>query len=290
MVYSSDGSHLPALSDRSYFERGMQRAQILLEFPDFRRLRHLANSLSITQLLGHEAKFIYKYLSPYVANSFTRKMRLAAILTHYQFLVARVAPAFFTAVARQPVLWQQQVGEALFTITLSYPLRSGYEGELSLNFCLNSTILQVVSFLIVPGGLVGSTDAQALLISQVQGTRHAALLKHATKTLHDITPAVLLVNAAYGLATALGIRQAIGISLEEQLCHTRSYFDYNGFWQQFDGQLTTNQMYLLDIPAPEKPIEQVKSKHRARTLRKRHYRQQLRAAVAAHFAAEFLAI
>ena len=269
----------------SYFDRGLLRAQLLLELPDFLRLQQLAEELALVRLLRIQPKFIYKHLSPYAALSFTRRMRLAAILTHYQFLRQRVAPAFFTSLAHYPVLWQQQSEGDLFTISVGFPARSGFEGELTLRFCCNATVLQVISFVIVPGALVGSPSEHALFICQVQGERQPELLKHATKTLHDSTPAVLLVHAAYALASALRIGQVAGISTEEQLCSTKISFDYAGFWQQFEGQRTATNLFLLATPTAEKPIQHIKSKHRARTLRKRQSKLLLRAAVAQQFSA-----
>ena len=269
----------------SLLHRALHRAQILLEFSAFYRLQQLAKALSLVQLLKIQPKFIYKYLSPYTALSFSRPMRLAAILNHYQFLVERVTPDFFAALSCSPVLWQQQCGPDQLAITLSYPTCTGYEGELSLNFSVNAVVVQVISFAIVPGRLVGSASAQALFICQVQGTRNAPLLRHATKALHDITPATLLVHAAHGLASALGIGQLVGISTEEQLCRDKISFDYASFWQQFEGQRTAANLFLLAGPAAEKPIQQIKSNHRARTLRKRQAKQQLRLAVAQQFGA-----
>lgn len=272
----------------AYLDRGMRRAQILLEFPDFLRLQQLAEELALVRLLRIQPKFIYKYLSPYAALSFTRQMRLAAVLTHYQFLRQRVGPSFFASLAHGPVLWQQQCEDDLFTISLCFPVRSGFEGELTLRFCCNKTVLQVISFVIVPGALVSSPSERALFICQVQGERHPELLKHATKALSDSTPAVLLIHAAYGLASALHIGQVVGISTEEQLCSAKISFNYAAFWQQFDGQRTAANLFLLATPALEKPIQQIKSKHRARTLRKRQCKQQLRATVAQNFEAAFM--
>lgn len=268
---------------------GVRSLQTLLNFSDAQRMKHLSMTLAVAPLLERQPRFRYKYLSRYLAASFSRTTRLKTILNHYHFLAEKTTPAFFKCLPQQPVIWCEARGDSTFTITLSYPRQVGFEGELSLNFCLNSTLLQVVSVVIVPGSVVGVSSAQALLISQVQGTRNAALLKQATKSLHDITPAALLVNAAYGLAEALGIAQAAGVSTAEQLSYGHgSSFDYDGFWQQFGGVPTAHNLFLLDIPAAEKPISSIKPKHQARTLRKRQYKQQLRAAIAAHFQRVFL--
>lgn len=270
-------------------KHGVRSMQTLLNFSDAQRLKQLTTSLAVAPLLERQPRFRYKYLSRYLAASFSRTTRLKTILNHYHFLAEKTTPAFFTALPQQPTIWRETWDDSVFTISLSHPRHVGFEGELSLNFCCNSTLLQVVSFVIVPGAVVGAADAQALLIGQVQGTRNAALLKQATKTLHDITPAALLVNAACGLAESLGIKHAAGVSTAEQMCHGYgSSFDYDGFWQQFGGQPTVHNLFLLDIPAAEKPIEEVKANHRARTLRKRQYKQQLRAAIATNFQSAFL--
>lgn len=271
-------------------KHGIRSLQTLLNFADAQRLKALTTSLAVAPLLERQPRFRYKYLSDYLAVSFSRTIRLKTILNHYHFLAEKTTPAFFGTLPQQPVIWREICGDSTFTISLSYPKYVGFEGELSLNFSCNSTLLQVVSFVIMPGHVVGAAGTQVLLFGQVQGTRNAALLKHATKTLHDITPAALLVNAAYALAEALGIEQAAGVSTAEQLSHgNSSTFDYDGFWRQFGGQPTIHNLFLLDIPAAEKPISSIKPNHRARTLRKRQYKEQLRTAIAQHFEAVFLA-
>ncbi len=254
--------------------------QTLWDYADFRRVRHLTLTLPLAALLERQPRFSYKYLSRYTAASFSRTTRLAAILNHYQFLVASVGAGFFELVATKPVVWQAQHGPDTFAVVLSYPALVGFEGELSLSLLLNDVLLQVVSFVIVPGQLVGYSGGQTLLMGQVQGTRQAALHKHATKVLLDIAPAALLVNAAYGLAAALRIGRAAGISNEEKLSiGAGNCFDYNALWEQLGGVKTAGKLFLLAIPAPEKPIESIKSNHRARTLRKRQYKQAVRGAV-----------
>ncbi|WP_223653972.1 DUF535 family protein [Hymenobacter psoromatis] len=188
-------------------------------------------------------------------------------------------------------MWENVASDKRFSIELSYPVRAWFEGELSLNFLVAGTLVQMLTFVIVPGATVGIAAPQALLISQVQGTKNGELLRHATKCLHDLTPASLLVNATYGLAAALGIGQAVGISTREQLGRgSKLYFDYDSFWQQFRGEWLASHFYQLDINAPEKPIEEIKAKYRPRTLRKRHYKQQVRQLVAANFWGNFMSV
>ena len=262
-------------------KQAVRHLQTLLYYSDFQRLKHLVASLPLGPLLARQPRFLHKYLSPYIAASFGPTARLAVLLHHYQFLKHQSGPAFFSAVAGHAVLWRDVHGPDVFTIFLAYPLRVGFEAELSLHFALNNTVLQVVGFVIAPGPVVGMASGPVLLFSQVQGTRDVGLLKHATKTLHEIPPAILLVNAAYGLMAALGIAQAAGVGTENQLsAGPTTYFDYTSFWHKLLGHQTTPGAPLqLPVPTPEKPIAQIASNHRGRNLRKRRYKQSIRETV-----------
>ncbi|AMR28780.1 hypothetical protein A0257_17885 [Hymenobacter psoromatis] len=261
-------------------KHSLRSLQTMLDYGGFQRIKQLAATLHLEQLLERQPRFTHKYLSRYTAASFSRRERLAAILNHYDFLMATVGTDFFGLVASKPILWQEQRGADTFTIVLSYPALVGFEGELSLSLRVNEVYTQVVSFVIVPGQLVGAGGGQALLFSQVQGTHLPILYKHATKTLLDITPAALLVHAAYGLAAALGVQYAVGVSTAEQLSQgAGNCFDYDAFWAQLGGERMANQLFLLSIPPPEKPLGSLKPNHRARTLRKRQYKLALRRAV-----------
>ncbi|MGI4832002.1 MAG: DUF535 family protein [Janthinobacterium lividum] len=265
--------------------------QARLRYEEFQQMRQLIAALPLEALLQLQPRFAYKYLGYYTAVSFPRRARLAAILHHYRFLAAVVRQDFFSVVAEQPVIWQDLVATEEFSIRLSYPLLGWYEGELSLHFFCNATLLQMITFVIVPGTLIGAAAPHTLLVGQVQGTKDRQALQQATKSLHDITPATLLIQAAYGLAMALRITHAAGVSSQEQLRYggPTCYFNYDAFWQQFRAERLNNRLYLLDIHAPDKPLGEIKAKYRPRTLRKRAYKQQLRAAIAQHCQVAFLA-
>ena len=267
--------------------RGVKNAirhlQTGLDYADFRRLNGLVAALPLAPLLAYQPRFAYKYLSPYIAASFGRRARLAALFHHYRFLAATGTARFFHRLARQPVLWQERRGDDLLAVRLSYPLAAGFEAELSLSCYLNGVLAQVVSFVLVPGALAGlPQEDSVLLFSQVQGVKNPALMKRATKALHEITPAVLLVQAAYGLAEALGIGRAAGIRSTDQLsAGPATYFDHDAFWGHLKGELSPDgRVYQLLIPTPEKPMALIAANNRARHARKRAYKHQVRAQVA----------
>ncbi len=278
----------PGLSSVKHHIRNLHG---LLTYDELRQMKALPTRLPLAKLLEQQPRFFYKYLSNYTAAGLSRRKRLTALLHHYKFLGERIKMHMFQALAGQVTIWQEQHGDDLLSISLSYPLFGFFEGELSLNFSINSTILQMVVFVITPGSLVHLADAPVMLVGQVQGTLNPALIKHATKLLHDITPANLLVNAAYGLASAWSIGQVVGVGTRQQLSvrtRTSGHFDYDAFWQQFHGERTTHDFFVLNVAEPEKPIEEVKAKYRARTLRKRLYKQTVRMAVEQQFRNAFL--
>ena len=283
-----DVTNLPGLVQLKYLARHLQAQARRNEFD---QMQHLVDTLPLGKLLAQQPRFPYKYLGSYSATSFSRPMRLAAILNHYQFLAEAVRPEFFSQLVEQPIVWEEYLAGERFAIALSYPIKASFEGELSLNFYRGTTIIQMMTCVIVPGDIVGGPVGHTLLVSQVQGTPHTEAIRLTTKQLHDITPASLLINAAYGLAAALGIGHGAGVSSHNQLGRgAKCYFDYDAFWQQFRGEQLASQFYLLDLHAPEKPIEEIKAKYRPRTLRKRAYKQQLRQAVEAAFQAHFMPV
>jgi uncharacterized protein VirK/YbjX len=272
-----------------HIKRSIRTIQSLLNYADYQSINSLTESLPLAHLLRKQPEFPYKYLGHYAAANLPRSARLATILNHYQFLASAVGPAFFPKLAQQPIIWAEQRGDDLFTITLAYPHLAGFEGELTFSLRLNSTFVQMATVVIVPGRVVGVASEQVLFITQVQGAKDVALMRYATKVLHDITPAVLLTNATYGLAAALGISCAVGISTERQLgAGAKQYFDYNIFWEQFAGEPLASNLYWLPMPTPEKPLEQVKSNHRSRTLRKRQFKQAVREQAERSFQYTFL--
>ena len=261
----------------------------LLNRKGFNHLRRITADLSLGPLLERQPRFHYKYLVPFAAASFDRRTRLHVLINHYECIKARTNLAYFEAMNTSAVIWRQRIGPDECTISLSYPLHVFNEAEVSLHFSWNSTLTQVVSFVIAPGTAVGAPTPHVMLFGQVQGFANAALLKEVTKALHDITPAVLLVHAAYGIATALQLGGAAGVTKDNKVGKWENrYFDYNAFWLDLKGELNAQgNTYLLPVPPPERPIEEYKRNHRARTLRKRQFKESIREEVARYWQQAF---
>lgn len=250
----------------------------LLNYRGFRELKSLTANLPLEPLLKRQPRFLYKYLVPYATAKFDRRTRLHVLINHYRYLIDHTNNAFFPAMTESPVLWRYRCGADECTISLTYPLHVSNEAELSLHFEWNDTLVQVVSFVIAPGAVVGAASEQVLLFGQVQGFTDAALLRNVTKALHDILPATLLVHAAYGIASALQLNGAAGVSKQNKAGKwVHRFFDYDAFWLSFKGELNApTDVFLLPMPPTECPLEEVKRNHRARTLRKRQFKEDVR--------------
>lgn len=256
-----------------------RRLRTLFHADEFRLWRELADSLPLVTIRKKYPYFLYKYLGTYIGKGFSRSTKLAILRYHYGFIKYRIGVHFFKALDTSLVLWSHELDDGILTISLSHPPIVDFESELSLSFTLDGSVLQVLGFVIAPGSVLGTPSGATLLLSQVQGIKDAGLLKDVTRMLKDITPAVVLVNAAYGLAAALGIAQAAGVSTEQQVSGPHIYFKYSEFWRVLGGKETAGGIFQVPIPTPERPINQISSNHRSKTLRKRHFKQSVREAV-----------
>ncbi|MGI4871550.1 MAG: DUF535 family protein [Janthinobacterium lividum] len=268
---------LAALPGGNVLRTGFRAAQTWLDYQESQALKGLLGSPALHELAQRHPRLGYKYLGECLATDLTRKNRLASVLHHYDYLLAQARPAFFNQVLREQQLWQEERAGQVFSINLAYPFDTDFEGELSVQFRLNTTLLYTITFTLVPGWVVQSPCLSAALVSRVQGTRNFALIKQATKLLHDIAPSALLMQALYGLAQAFDIQAVAGVSNEQQLCSTKVayHFDYDGFWQQLGAGPAVNGLFNLPLSPVVKPLEAVKANHRSRTVRKRYYKQLL---------------
>jgi uncharacterized protein VirK/YbjX len=281
-------------------------------------LYHLGGHLQLTRVLSsphvsglakRHPKLAYKYVGGnYLARCFSTKTRLAILTKHYSYLKGYVVDDFLASIYdAKTTLWQECKDDLTFSIALSFPFSLhhpgrpvDYEGDLSLLFEIDSLPVYVFCFTIIPGEVVDDSAAgagcdPALFISRIQGEGgHFPLIRKATKLLNEISPKDLLLTATQAIALSLNIRTLVGVSTEDQLSkneHTGKqdiFFDYNHFWLSLGAERTAGNMFRLAIPLPEKPIELIAQHHRARTLRKRKFKEQLLRHVRNEFQERFL--
>jgi len=246
-----------------------------------RRLARLLAQPGLRALMTAHPQAVYRPYRRYLATSFTKSARRAALQHHYAYLLPRISETFFPAVlGSRPQLWQQRIGSDLFEVRLSFTGELHHEGDLLLEFQENGVPLYGLSFTIAPGYLAGSDADQLILVARVQGAvGNFDAIRRATKACMDIAPPYLLTAAVRGIAGALNIGVIAGIRNKEQLtgnidADRNVYFDYDAFWRTCLGH-ETERFYLLSAPIREKPLAQISTVHRRRTRLKRQFKNEV---------------
>ena len=237
-------------------------------------------SVETRPVVRAEPRLLFKYLSDYLGADLSRKERASILIDHYTFLTDRVQGKFFWMIVdRRVELWQQIIGEHRYRICLTYPRTAHNEGDLSLIFEADGVGIYVLSFAIGPGSIAGLAASRAIYIARVQGKgKGLHLIRTATKTCADISPPALLLAAAEGVATALGLSHIIGVGADNHISANADFRSnhmanaYDEFWLAAGGLRLKRNMYHLPVPLPHKPIQSIKGNHRSRTLRKREYK------------------
>ena len=182
-------------------------------------------------------------------------------------------------------VFESLTGGARYEITLCYSRDIEKEGELSLNLHVDGAIVFVLSFNIVPGWVVKSQAAEVLLITRLQGTRgYYSQIRLATKVLHDVGPAALLLAALQGLTQAFGIGEMTGVCTTRQSSYSEEFSShyrsaYDDFFAEVGAARNSAGFFLSPIPMPEKPVELIKQGHKLRTREKRAFKRRVAAEV-----------
>ena len=276
-----------AVKKTSVFFLGCYRLSfVLLSLPEQLTLVRLFTAPDKRALLRKRPRIVFKYLHRYLFTSARRAERLAALTNHYKYLTRRTTPHFFEKLVNEkPCMWRQDSDQTRIEICLTFPYPADQEGDLGLQLVMNGKRLQIISFSIIPGSLIGEPDEQILFVGRVQGLVASEKIRHATKCCRDITPCALLMAALDGVTKAFGIRTIVGVGSKEQLSTThvdtgdRLHFDYDQFWASLHAEKTATDFYRLASPMVHKALESVPSNHRKRTRLKREFKTQVSDAV-----------
>ncbi|AKD54310.1 DUF535 family protein [Spirosoma radiotolerans] len=251
------------------------------------RHRYLAKLLKtspqVITLSQENPRLLYKYLGQYLALDLPTKDKLAMLTSHYHYFTKYVRPHFFDDVLHKTYIWQDWQGDDSFRIGLFFPVGLDWEGELAVVLEYNTIPVYTIRFTVVADQLTNSLFGESIFVGGIQGIKNPDLVKQATKTLFDITPAALLMASLQGIAQACSLKCIWGAGNERQLANGAAFFNYDAFWDALGGQKQPCQLYTLSIPFPEKPITSIKANHRSRTLRKREYKHKVTQQVRAHF-------
>lgn len=241
-------------------------------------------SVKLRPILRVEPRLMFKFLHDYLTTDLSPKERAAMLIHHYAFLEERAEAGFFRHIVDQRIeLWQLTVDEHAYRIWLLFPRTPHSEGDLTLMFEADGVDIYNLSFTIGPGAIAGVDARDAMYIARVQGKgRGVDRIREATRNCLDVSPATLLLTAAEGIATALGLKCMIGIGADTHvISRENEKLDnlvkaYDEFWTAAGGSRLSRNMYELAVPSPGKPILAVKRDHRSRTHRKRRFKKTVK--------------
>ncbi len=252
------------------------------------------SSHSIAALRGLHPKMKYKYLRKnYLFTSLSTTDALGILKHHYRTLSEKISPDFFPRLFNeQPVLWRHQTGECGFGIRVGFPRdlnhldrMHDHEGDLSLLFEANGVPIYILCLTLIPRHIAKRNfcldqAGHVLFIGRVQGVSgRFSEVRAATKALHDITPARLLLSAAEAIAAIFDAGFIVGVPNDLQLSKYKmgheleQFFDYDTFWTSLGADKTASGFFIMPANLPDKPIESIQQKHRSRTLAKRRFRK-----------------
>lgn len=235
-------------------------------------------------LLQTYSRAVYRYTLPYLSTRFDRTERQQMLVSHYDFLNTSLRAVFFRRVLGDSMtLWQREIEGSVFSIGVAGPCLHR-EGDLTLVLKMDGCRLYRMAFSLVKAPLLkmdAGASRHVIYVGQVQGYPECfAQIRQATRLCRDVAPADLLMAAMAGLGSALGITMVAGVGVEDSLSYKslvelNTSKSYSDFWEKFQGMLPQGGHYTLALPLAEKPIAQVKSNHRGRTLAKRELKKSI---------------
>jgi len=265
-------------------------ATIIGHFEIVRLMRHP----HLKPILRKDPYAPFRPFRTYLSPTFSRAQRRALLREHYFHLTNCLHESFFSQIVLgAPMLWEHAVGRDRVGITISLS-ECQFEGDLLLEFQLNSQALFHIGMTIAPGQLVDSPAVRAILIARVQGVRGTwGEIRRATKVCSDVWPPFLLMSAVQAIARATDITCIAGVrnSQKQWLPGEKSpdvLFDYDQFWEQLSAS-AGSRFYLMPVPMLGRPLEQVSVNHRKRTLLRRQFKQSVEDLVHDRFIAAFCA-
>ena len=230
---------------------------------------------ALAQLAQLQPRLLHKIYRPYLSNRLSRGERLAALASHYRFVLQHGLAGLTAQAIQGGVELAAFAGKsgAHYTVVLHAIVPMEREGELVLQLRCNNALVQSVAFSFLLDGSHASVG-----IGCLQGPQCGAgleLARNATRDLHGLRPKNLLVRLVHQLGFAYGCNQMLLVGndnrpVRKQLRKGRVHADYDAFWQEMDAVRRSDGDYALRcMPLVAPDLEQIPSKKRAEA-RRRH--------------------
>jgi uncharacterized protein VirK/YbjX len=257
-------------------------------FGAHRKVLQLLKRPALAEIAQATPRFAYKYLSlNYLARGLNTAERASCFLHHYGRLSDTLPDRFLHRVENGYLaLHEIRIDDNRFTISMGISKYFDMEGEMSLYLHVNGEIVYLLAFTIVPGAIVESEAGEVILISRLQGMKGSYRDIHlATKSLHDIAPAGVLLSAVQGIGDAFGIREIASVTAARQSAYgddSVAEFEqsYNELFLGLGLHPTEAGFFRASIPLEGKPLSSVKKGHKLRTKQKRAFKHSVQSACA----------
>jgi len=256
---------------------------LVTHIPLHRRVLTVGKLPDFHGMTKYQPRFLYKYLNNlYLVRGLGVKARGEAFIRHYHTFAAAFDRAFLSGLQEGQVpLMAAERGGVSYEITMCQSLQYMNEGEVSLHFCADGEVIYIAAFTIVPGWTLEIDTDSALLVTRLQGSRGKfGAISKATKDLMDLTPQFILFSALQGIAMVLGISYIGSVSGARHISNEDPqsplfHKAYDDFMVSQGAVGSADDLFRLQVPVREKPLNYIKRDHRARTLRKRRFRTRI---------------
>ncbi len=264
-------------------------ARAVANFGAHRAVSQLLKRPVLAEIAQTTPRFAYKYLSVnYLARGLKTKERADCFLHHYGRLAETFPSRIMHLVTHGYLpLHEIRVDDNRFAISMGISRYFDMEGEMSVYLHVNGEIVYLIAFTIVPGAIVQSSAREVVMISRFQGMKGSYRDIHlATKTLHDVAPASVLLAALQGIAEGLGIHEIASVTAARQSAfgeETTAAFEqaYNELFLGLGIEPNAAGFFVSSIPLEGKPLSSVKKGHKLRTKHKRAFKHSVQTACAA---------
>ena len=268
---------------RALFRKFLKVAQILFLHPVifYQAINTLA-AKKLSKLVRRDPFIFLKCCLESYSRDLSPVDRATMFVAHYKWLQSQFVQDFLDRIVadRGEVVWQQHEEALVLEMFLQITPATNVSGELSLHLRANGTAIYALYFLVVPARPLGINADQAIFLSSLHGMRgQLDLIRRATKAASDVSPNLVLIAAAEGIARGLGIEHVVGINAGMSMCGGDSpkslLCSYDEFWDSIEGKRLASGYFHFPVPLPLKPLKQIKKNHKARVKVRRMFRQQV---------------
>ncbi|KQV88717.1 hypothetical protein ASD15_26955 [Massilia sp. Root351] len=239
----------------------------------------LLNSHGALRELAHlQPRLLHKIYRPYLSSRLDRPQRLAALASHYRFVLQHGLADTVAHAVRGPLVLASFEGKsgAAYQVDLRAIVPMEREGELVLQLRCGATLVYSVAFSFLADG--SQSSAASVGVGCLQGPQCGAgleLARAATRDLHGLRPKQLLLRLVQQLGYAYGCSQVLLVGNDnravlKQIRKGRVHADYNAFWLEMGAQRRADGDYALACGPLQAPLlDEIASKKRSEA-RKRH--------------------